>query len=227
MRAPSYSTSRAQNPTGAAIGEGRAGELCSLLSTYPDVTVLEDDHGVGIVDEPLWPVVGTTRNWVFVRSAAKAYGPDLRVAVVAGDEPTIGRIDASLALGAGWVSHILQGLLLDLWGDPEVEQLLASAVAGYDARRVALLEALAAHGVAARAERAQLPDPRRRRGRLRRRAVAGGVAGGAGEPVSCRGRRRRSGSPPRRFQSIRAAGLAAAIDAALGGGRGAGARRLA
>ena len=220
-------TSRAQNPTGAAIGEVRAGELCSLLSAYPDVTVLEDDHGVGIVDEPLWPVVGTTRNWVFVRSAAKAYGPDLRVAVVAGDEATIARIDASLALGAGWVSHILQGLLLDLWGDPEVEQLLAAAVAGYDARRVALLEALAAHGVAARGRsglNCWIP--------VDDEAASVGALLRAGWLVAP-GSRFRVGAPPAirvttaALPVDRAAGLAVAIDAALGGGRGAGARRLA
>jgi len=143
-------TSRAQNPTGAAISDDRARKLRSLLSEYPDVTVLEDDHGVGIVDEPLRPVVGTTRHWAFVRSAAKAYGPDLRIAVVAGDEATISRIDARLALGAGWVSHLLQRLLVDLWQDPATEALLHLAVGQYAARRLGLLSALGERNIAAR-----------------------------------------------------------------------------
>ena len=124
-------TSRAQNPTGAAMSEGRARQFRSLMSAYPDVTVLEDDHGVGIVHEPLRPVVGTTRHWAFVRSAAKAYGPDLRIAVVAGDEETIDRLDGRLALGAGWVSHLLQRLLVELWRDPAIDAHLELAAEVY------------------------------------------------------------------------------------------------
>ncbi len=142
-------TSRAQNPTGAAISDDRSIQLRSLLDRYPEVTVLEDDHGVGIVDEPLRPIVGATRHWAFIRSAAKAYGPDLRLAVVSGDAATIARIDARLALGAGWVSHIIQRFLLDLWQDREVEALLGRAVASYAVRRAMLVEALGEHGIAA------------------------------------------------------------------------------
>jgi DNA-binding transcriptional MocR family regulator len=220
-------TSRAQNPSGAAISEDRAGELRSLLSAYPDVTVLEDDHGVGIVDEPLWPVVGTTSNWAFVRSAAKAYGPDLRVAVVTGDDATLGRIDASLALGAGWVSHILQRVLLELWRDPGVDALLASATASYDARRLGLMTALSDRGVVARGRSGlncwiPVDDEAASVGSLLR-------AGWLVAP----GSRFRLGSPPAirvttaALPIDRAAALAEAIDAAFGGGRGSRARRLA
>jgi len=142
-------TSRAQNPTGAAISDDRARQLRSILGRYPEVTVLEDDHGVGIVDEPLRPLVGATAHWVFIRSAAKAYGPDLRIAVATGDAATIARIDARLALGAGWVSHIVQRVLLDLWQDPEVEALNRRAVDSYAARRGALGVALGEHGILA------------------------------------------------------------------------------
>ncbi len=142
-------TSRAQNPTGAAISDDRARQLRSLLGRYPEVTVIEDDHGVGIVDEPLRPVVGSTPHWVFIRSAAKAYGPDLRVAVATGDAASIARIDSRLALGAGWVSHIVQRVLLDLWQDPEIDELLCRAVEHYAARRSALVRALGEHGILA------------------------------------------------------------------------------
>ena len=38
-----------------------------------------------IVDLPLHPLAGVTDSWAFVRSDAKAYGPDLRLAVLTGD----------------------------------------------------------------------------------------------------------------------------------------------
>lgn len=219
-------TSRAQNPTGASISEPRARQLRSLLGTYPDVTVLEDDHGGGIVGAPLQPVVGSTRHWAFVRSAAKAYGPDLRVAVVAGDEATIRRIDARLALGAGWVSHFIQRLLLDLWQDPEIDAQLGLAVRGYDARRLALLGALRDRGVVARGSSGlncwiPVDDEAATVGALLR-----------ADWLVAPGSRFRLGSPPAIRVTTAALGVdrapevAAAIGAALGGARSSGARRL-
>ncbi len=61
--------------------------------------LIEDDHGHGIVDLPLHPLAGVTRHWAFVRSAAKAYGPDLRLAVLTGDAVTVDRVRGRLSLG--------------------------------------------------------------------------------------------------------------------------------
>lgn len=143
-------TARAENPTGASVSATRAAALRDVLAGFGDVLVIEDDHGFGIVREPLHAVAGSTDRWAFVRSAAKAYGPDLRLAVVAGDETTIDRVEARLALGAGWVSHLLQRLLVELWRDPATDAALERAAAAYDARRAALLEPLAARGIEAR-----------------------------------------------------------------------------
>ncbi|MDX6363403.1 MAG: hypothetical protein QOC85_2413, partial [Streptomyces sp.] len=68
-------TSRAQNPTGAAVTARRARALRSVLRTYPETLLVEDDHGHRIVDLPLHPLAGVTHSWAVVRSAAKAYGP--------------------------------------------------------------------------------------------------------------------------------------------------------
>jgi DNA-binding transcriptional MocR family regulator len=135
-------TSRAQNPIGASLTGERATELKRILRAHPDVVVIEDDHGFGIARDALQPLVGTTSRWAFIRSAAKAYGPDLRLAVVAGDEATVRGIEGRLALGAGWPSHLLQRVLLELWSDPTTGAALERAVTTYDARRNALLEAL-------------------------------------------------------------------------------------
>ncbi len=50
--------------------------------------------------------------------------------------------------GPGWVSHILQTLVLELWSDPAVHELVARASAIYARRRERLLACLAARGVA-------------------------------------------------------------------------------
>ncbi|MFJ4190690.1 aminotransferase class I/II-fold pyridoxal phosphate-dependent enzyme [Kitasatospora sp. NPDC089509] len=141
-------TSRAQNPTGAAVGVERAAELRAVLAEHPGVLLIEDDHGHGMVDQPYRPLVGAgPRHWAVVRSAAKAYGPDLRVAVMVGDEETVGRVSGRLRLGAGWVSHLLQRTVVELWRADAVP--VASLAATYRARRDALLTELAARGIQA------------------------------------------------------------------------------
>ncbi|MER6163468.1 aminotransferase class I/II-fold pyridoxal phosphate-dependent enzyme [Streptomyces violaceorubidus] len=139
-------TDRAQNPTGAAVGPARARALRSVLREHPGTLLIEDDHGHGIVDLPLHPLAGTTRSWAFVRSAAKACGPDLRLAVLTGDPVTLDRVRGRQRLGPGWVSRITQRAVARLWAEDAVD---ARAVAGvYGRRRDALLGALAEHGVA-------------------------------------------------------------------------------
>ncbi|GHE48053.1 GntR family transcriptional regulator [Streptomyces longispororuber] len=140
-------TARAQNPTGAAVGAARARALRDVLAAYQETLVIEDDHGHGIVDLPLHTLTGATRSWAFVRSTAKAYGPDLRLAVLSGDAETVDRVQGRLRLGPGWVSKVLQRAVLHLWQGGAVDAREVSAA--YGRRRDALLAALAGRGVAA------------------------------------------------------------------------------
>jgi len=142
-------TSRAQNPTGAAVSAGRAAALRELLAGT-DVLVIEDDHAAELAHEALHPLAGATDRWAFLRSAAKPYGPDLRFAVLAGDAATVARVQGRMQIGAGWVSTVLQRLVLELWSDPAVAALVDRARDSYRDRRTALLTALAARGVPAR-----------------------------------------------------------------------------
>jgi DNA-binding transcriptional MocR family regulator len=85
-------------------------------------------------------------KWVTVRSVSKSLGPDLRLAVVAGDETTISRVAGRQALGTGWVSYQLQETVADLWSSPDA---VSHAAEVYASRRAALRAALASHDIAA------------------------------------------------------------------------------
>lgn len=138
-------TDRAQNPTGAAVTATRARALRAILREHPRTLLIEDDHGHGIVDLPLHPLAGVTHHWAVVRSASKAYGPDLRVAVLAGDPVTVDRVRGRQRLGPGWVSLLLQRAVARLWQEGAVDR--AAVARSYAARRDALLAALADRGV--------------------------------------------------------------------------------
>ncbi|MFJ1580398.1 aminotransferase class I/II-fold pyridoxal phosphate-dependent enzyme [Streptomyces sp. NPDC088182] len=140
-------TDRAQNPTGASVGAARARELRALLADRPEVLLIEDDHGHGMVDLPLHPLAGTTTSWVFVRSTAKAYGPDLRIAVLTGDALTVDRVAGRQRLGPGWVSRLLQRTVVELWSSGAVD--VPAVARSYGERRDALVRALAERGVEA------------------------------------------------------------------------------
>ncbi|MFJ3583606.1 aminotransferase class I/II-fold pyridoxal phosphate-dependent enzyme [Streptomyces sp. NPDC090127] len=140
-------TDRAQNPTGAAVGAERAAALRRVLADHPDVLLVEDDHGHGIVDLPLSPLAGVTRHWAFVRSVAKAYGPDLRVACLTGDHETVDRVLGRQQLGPGWVSRLLQRAVAHLWATGAVDPAVVAGA--YAERRDGLVRALARRGVEA------------------------------------------------------------------------------
>jgi DNA-binding transcriptional MocR family regulator len=128
------------------VSAARARALRSVLAGHPGVLLVEDDHGHGIVDLPLHPLAGATRHWAFVRSVAKTYGPDLRLAVLTGDGVTIDRVRGRQRLGPGWVSLLTQRAVVRLWEDGAVDG--PAVAAAYRGRREGLIAALAERGVA-------------------------------------------------------------------------------
>ncbi|WP_089008762.1 aminotransferase class I/II-fold pyridoxal phosphate-dependent enzyme [Micromonospora viridifaciens] len=142
-------TSRAQSPTGAAVSADRAAALRTLLAGRADLLLIEDDHAAELARVPLHSLAGATPAWAFVRSVSKPYGPDLRLAVLAGDEATVARVAGRAQVGAGWVSTVLQRLVLALWRDPATADLVRLAGESYERRRDGLVAALAARGLAA------------------------------------------------------------------------------
>jgi DNA-binding transcriptional MocR family regulator len=87
-----------------------------------------------------------------VRSMSKVLGPDLRIAVVAGDRLTISRVEGRQLLGPGWVSHLLQQTAANLLGSAATRRHLARVERAYAERRTALVEALARRAIPARGE---------------------------------------------------------------------------
>jgi len=142
-------TPRAQAATGAAWDGGRAAEIGEVLRRCPSLGVIEDDHAGPVSGVPAFSVSATRERWVTIRSVSKSLGPDLRLAVLAGDEATVARVAGRQALGTGWVSYQLQELVADLWSDPSAARALRHAAEVYAARGDALRSALRDHGIAA------------------------------------------------------------------------------
>jgi DNA-binding transcriptional MocR family regulator len=143
-------TPRAQNPTGAALDEQRARDLRKVFDKHAEVLIIEDDHAGPVAGAPALTVCHQKKKrWAVVRSVSKSLGPDLRLAVVAGDATTIARVEGRQSLGAGWVSHILQEIVEALWSDPAIMAQLRLAAETYTARRTAFMTALKEQGVTA------------------------------------------------------------------------------
>ena len=140
---------RGQNPTGASLDEQRAAELRKALDLAPDVMVLEDDHLGPVAGAPRVTLTGGRRRWAATHSVAKALGPDLRLATMAGDAQTMSRVRGRQAVGPHWVSHMLQRLVAMLWSDPKVDAMLRQAAELYGERRSRFVEALAGRGIEA------------------------------------------------------------------------------
>lgn len=142
-------TPRAQNPSGSAISHERATALRSLLAEHPETLVIEDDHAAAVAGAPMHSLADGRERWATIRSAAKSYGPDVRLALLAGDPVTIRRVEGRQRLGPGWVSHILQRLVAELMSDRQVNDGIASASDVYTSRRRTMLTALHERGIEA------------------------------------------------------------------------------
>ncbi len=142
-------TSRAHNPTGAFLTPARADQLRAVLAGHRHTVVIEDDHAAELAGVPLAALAAATDSWAFVRSASKPYGPDLRLALIAGDEATIARVEGRTRVSSGWVSTLLQRLVLHLWTSEQTAAVIAHSAVVYDRRREQLIAELAHRGVPA------------------------------------------------------------------------------
>lgn len=143
-------TPRAQNPTGAAFTAKRAKELRQVLREAPDLFIIEDDYQGLVSDQSYHGLQERGRSrWSVIRSLGKALGPDLRIALQAGDKQTLSRIHGRQVLGVRWVSHLLQDLAVYFLEDPKTAQLLERARQTYSQRRTRFIELLRGEGIEA------------------------------------------------------------------------------
>ena len=140
---------RAQSPTGVAVSARRATELRRVLAGQPDLLLIEDDHAAEVAGAPARTLTAGRERWAVIRSVSKTLGPDLRLAVLAGDPVTVARVEGRQALGPGWVSYLLQETVAELWSDPATAGLLERATETYASRREQLIRELAERGVPA------------------------------------------------------------------------------
>lgn len=142
---------RAQNPRGSTLSEERARALNSELMRSGerggDVFVIENDHASLVSDVSYCSLTVSTKTWFSARSLSKSHGPDLRFAFVAGDELTIDRFERQHSLTRGWMSTILQHLVVGLLKDQQADELVQRARVEYSRRRQKLMLALAKYDI--------------------------------------------------------------------------------
>jgi DNA-binding transcriptional MocR family regulator len=133
----------AHNPTGAIMSPERLAQVTNCLSKYPDILVVEDDYFSSLCSEAQPPVFNTYRDkWVTICSVSKLFGPDLRLAILFGDAAILKAVKARQKLGARWISHVLQSVVLNLMLDPQVKAGLVRARKLYAERRALMQDHL-------------------------------------------------------------------------------------
>lgn len=141
-------TPRAHNPTGYGLSAARAAAIMQVLSRYPQVLVIVDDH-FALLSSNAWHPVLTpqTQHWAVVRSMSKTLGPDLRLAFVASDVATSLKLRLRVNAGSQWVSHLLQDVVYACLTDAAYQQLLAQTRQFYASQQLKLAQALSRLGV--------------------------------------------------------------------------------
>ncbi|MGL4860478.1 MAG: aminotransferase class I/II-fold pyridoxal phosphate-dependent enzyme [Enterobacteriaceae bacterium] len=133
--------------TGHSVSPDRMLYLTALLQNS-NTLIIEHDSLDGLSAKPLVSLGNHYPERTFhIRSYAKSYGPDLRLAVISGCDKMVEQLYNFRHLSADWSSRFLQGALAWLLQDAETERLILHGRAIYDQRRSALVEALAKRGV--------------------------------------------------------------------------------
>ncbi|WP_030215197.1 aminotransferase class I/II-fold pyridoxal phosphate-dependent enzyme [Streptomyces bikiniensis] len=141
---------RGQCPTGAFFTRSRRDELVAVLREFPEVLVVEDDHNAEVGGAAAYTLAAAGLDrWAQVRTVSKHLGVDLRWAGVACDATTLARHDGRMLMTSGWVSHVLQETVVDLFTDGAVRALVAAGEEAYAERRAALIDALGAYRIRA------------------------------------------------------------------------------
>jgi DNA-binding transcriptional MocR family regulator len=145
-------TARAQSPYGAVVSPRRASMLRAVLGAHPGVLTIDDDHGADLTRGVPQVLCGATRHWAYLYSASKAYGPDLRIAVLAGDADSTDRVAGQLRHTSRRVPGVIQELWAAALADEKHDEVVAKAARTYTESREALIRELARRGIEAHGE---------------------------------------------------------------------------
>ena len=145
-------TTRAQNPYGAVVSPRRASMLRAVLASHPDVLTIDDDHGADLTQGVPRVLCGATRQWAYLYSASKAYGPDLRIAVLVGDADSTDRVMGQLKHTSRRVPGVMQEIWAAALADERHDAVVAKAAEIYTESREALIGELARRGIEAHGE---------------------------------------------------------------------------
>lgn len=135
------------------LSPARAAELAGVIArSAPDTWIVEDDSAGPLAEaEPASLGSHLPRRVLRVRSYCKAFGIDLRTAVLGGSAELVERTMRLRSFGMASNSRILQNTLAHLIEDPATAEAMAVARSGYRRRRLAALDAFTGVGLRASA----------------------------------------------------------------------------
>ena len=141
-------TPRAHNPFGGSWSDARRADLADILSRYPGVLLIEDDHFSELSLFAAQTLADEGReNWAVIRSVSKYLGPDARLAFV-DCSPALGRkVDVLGACTYRWVSGLLQRVVLQTLTSPDYDASVKRVARLYKERREGFLAALKDRGI--------------------------------------------------------------------------------
>jgi GntR family transcriptional regulator/MocR family aminotransferase len=139
-------TPRAHNPTGASWTPERRRALGGVLSQYPHVLAIEDDHFGDIAEQQVGSLLADARvadRVLYIRSFSKSMAPDLRLCVAAARPRLKILLQEAKSHADGWSSRLLQRVLARVLQDEGLDSWLARVRQTYRIRRERVAEVLA------------------------------------------------------------------------------------
>jgi DNA-binding transcriptional MocR family regulator len=143
-------TPRAHNPTGASWTPERLQALGDVLTRYPNVVAIEDDHFGDIAEHRAGSLLADSRvedRVIYIRSFSKSIAPDLRLSVAAARPPLRALLKEAKTHADGWSSRLLQRVLVGVLRDDELGSWLDRVRSTYRTRREQVAEVLANCGI--------------------------------------------------------------------------------
>src|SRR4051812_22480998 len=143
-------TPRAHNPSGASWTPEHREALGDVLSRFPHVLAIEDDHFGDLAQDPAGSLLSDSRvedRVVYIRSFSKSIAPDLRLAVAVARPQLKTLLQEAKSHADGWSSRLLQRVLAGVLQDDGLPMWLDRVRSTYRTRRERVADVLANCGI--------------------------------------------------------------------------------